>query len=683
MENILEDKLRREIRNGDLKGNRLASVLLDIVKTGRFFKASRRELAAELVASPMPKNLFDDKEDIREKGIVSDLRFLAVTLAGIKKFPVRKDSLNFGLLFSKENKPVNTILVGSNGIGKTSVYSALEYAGMRKLNTAAARGYDRKIGQASDKSKNPKEDQSAFLIHAGTDRKDVSLRLFTKDREINLQGEKLFELYGKPEITEAFYCSDFDVRELENKDDYTRFLLRQVGLNHVYHALQLLYYLNIYVEIEKKKFFKDLSMWDIPHKSIPEQIQRLLLGIAIGSHKQKDIKEKNLDAELMKSVIEKETDTILLKNTLTTSIKSLREEQSQFPKEEWISDGVYTTYQEFLRKLQRFQNPNYSSNPTKKIEILQDINSFFLFRKDLFSNIEKLDNELKWAENPDMKLKLIEKIVTNNGKTKLSGSQEDKYTANLFKSKDEEDTFFREYKQLLDFLENYLAGILNKWRDKLSKSIESLLQNYFDIDNDKLDIRLEINPWTGDYPTTDRLSENMEFEDIHSFVKFNIFVMTSRGNLTENVRYKINPRQYLNTFRFKLFCVALKIALSCFVKETFEINYPIVIDDVFDSSDFDNRLHLKQFIRKVVTCHDDLLPENKYSLQIIFFTQDDLIADQIHKGLISIKGAENVKFGRIYDYHEMRESDKKKLSLDYAIDDKEEYNYMSIEDNIG
>lgn len=690
MVDLLENKLMEGIREGILNGNRLASVLFNIVSTGRFFKASRRELAADLISSPMPEKFIDDnnKTTTGENAHFSDLRFLGVSLAGIKKYPVRDDSLKYGLSFSRDGMPVNSIFVGANGIGKTSIYSALEYAGMGKINSALVRRYERKIDQAVDKYKNPEEDQSAFFMHSGTERKDVSLCLFTLDKEIKLEGEALFNQSGKPEVTEAFYCSDYDVRELETNDDYTRFMLKQIGLNHFYHALQLLYYLRVYVKTEHNKSLENI--WGESPARVSEPIQRLKLGIAIGHLKK--IKFKDLDWQLLKNVIENNQNFNLVKNSSESIISSLNDEQTKFPREDWFSIGVYSQYDTLLNLLRDFQNSDYSFDDLKKNDLMQSIDSFISFRNLLVSEINVLQNKLDKNKKPGIRLHLIEGIAQKHNF--LIGNNKDEQTEGLFESEEKANLFAKEYNALVDYLEGYLEETLTKWKDKIKTSIETLLEDYFAIDNDLLVVDLKINNSKDFLDLIDGVTDEMENEDICPFVSFNISVMTARGELTSDKRFPIKPRQYLNTFRFKLFCVAVKIVLGCFVKETYAINYPFVIDDVFDSSDFDSRLRLKQFVEKIVECHDGLLSENKYAIQFIFFTQDDLIADQINKGLIVSKGASNVKFGRIYDYHETEDLDTKSVAKGYVDSNPKIYElqshnrkdnnnkYISLEGNI-
>lgn len=641
LENLLENKLIEGLRGGALNGSRLASVLLNIVRTGRLFSVSRSELAAELTSSPMPQNDENNKAEARDKAYFSDLRFLGVSLAGIKKYPVRSDSLKYGLSFSRDGVPVNNIFVGANGVGKTSIYSALEYAGMGKINSALAHGYEIKIGQEA-KYKKPREDQSYFLIHSGVERKNVSLCLFTADKEIILEGENLFNHSEKQEITEAFYCSDYDVRELETSDDYTSFMLKQIGLEQFYHALQLLYYLGVYVKSEQKK--SEYSIW---HERKNWPIWRLMFKIALGYSEVKISSDvKSNDLHLLRSVININQDVTLIKNYTEQVIKSIKSEKGKYDQNDWFSKGVIEQYSNILNLLVDFQNKGYSYEDLERNNLLQGIDKFVDFRNLLITRINQLKNSL--PDNPEERLSLIQ------GTARFSFIENDEYEEpkGLFETETAAEQFEKEYYALLTYLEDYLKNSLLEWKEKIKSSIENLLSAYFDIDNDSLVVDFDINPSSGAIDVIDEITKDMEHEDIHPFVRFDVNIMTARGELNSNKRFRIKPRQYLNTFRFKLFCVAIKIVLGCFVKKTYAINYPFVIDDVFDSSDFDSRLQLKQFVMKILECHNSLLSDDQYTMQFIFFTQDDLIATQVNKGLIVSTGVSNVKFERIYDYHD-------------------------------
>lgn len=697
MENLLKNKLIDGFRSGILKDNRLAAVLLNIVDSGKFFSASRRDLAADLISSEMPEDyigrILESKEKSGNK--FCDLRMLGISLSGIKKYPVRLDGLGFGLSFSKGSIPINSVFVGSNGVGKTSVYAALEYGGMRKLNTAAGRGYKRKIGQAADKDKTPEKDQGEFLIHTGNDIKDARLLLLTNDQIISLEGEEIIKEAANPLVPEVFYCSDYDVRELESNDDYTRFLLRQIGLNHFYYALQLLYYLRVYVNKENKKQ-EEAKLWKVDSHKGEEPIRRLLLGIVLGNLKfEIPSDERYSEIEGLTTALKSGESKTLVKNYTDKILKWSKEEQACFSSTEWISIEVHNKYEKFIDILSQIKSKDYLLRGGKKNKILDKLREFLKFRKSLYDDITEYQGTLGDTPSSDFRLRFIKDIV---GSLSDAGQNPDSLDIErLFSSTEEEKKFEEEYSKLVTYLEEYLAQILTEWKEKITKSIDSLLLDYFDIDNDSIKVNLEINPTNGSLDQSDVISGDMEYDEIYQFVNFNIQVLTAHGNLNANQREGINPRQYLNTFRFKLFCVALKTALSCFVKEKYNLNYPLIIDDVFESSDFDSRLRLKNFVEKIVSCHDELLPSEKFELQIIFFSQDDLIAEQIYKGLIVSKGTQKVKFSRIYDYHEAVDTDKRLFDIrtlhslheqssdgeNNINEESNKYDYISLEDGIG
>ncbi|MBD9177566.1 MAG: hypothetical protein EGP82_00035 [Odoribacter splanchnicus] len=89
-----------------------------------------------------------------------------------------------------------------------------------------------------------------------------------------------------------------------------------------------------------------------------------------------------------------------------------------------------------------------------------------------------------------------------------------------------------------------------------------------------------------------------------------------------------SPRKYYNTFRFKLFCMSLKAALAFCAQRLHHVNTPLILDDVFYASDFDNRILVKNFFMQLYRMHFELL-DVKYPLQIICFTHDELIFESL------------------------------------------------------
>lgn len=144
-----------------------------------------------------------------------------------------------------------------------------------------------------------------------------------------------------------------------------------------------------------------------------------------------------------------------------------------------------------------------------------------------------------------------------------------------------------------------------------------------------------------------------------------------------NDEKEIEPRYYFNTFRFKLYVVTLKISLACAAMRLRGVNFPIVLDDVFDSSDFQHRHDIQEFMYLLTNTYKRLKDSDKYPFQLILFTQDEIIADSAWRGLVNGLGRDNVKYSRLFHYNSAEESDKYQVT----IDDKE-YTFVNLESTI-
>lgn len=75
--------------------------------------------------------------------------------------------------------------------------------------------------------------------------------------------------------------------------------------------------------------------------------------------------------------------------------------------------------------------------------------------------------------------------------------------------------------------------------------------------------------------------------------------------------YVTTPHEYFNEFRFKLYCVAMKMAISFYWILQHRISAPIVIDDVFNANDFENSIKLEQFAYFMKKAYYELLLSDK------------------------------------------------------------------------
>lgn len=96
------------------------------------------------------------------------------------------------------------------------------------------------------------------------------------------------------------------------------------------------------------------------------------------------------------------------------------------------------------------------------------------------------------------------------------------------------------------------------------------------------------------------------------------------------------PQEYYNSFRFKLYAVSFKIALAFLEMSMKKIRVPVVIDDVFNASDFENNLRLENFVESIYTAYEAM--DFHEPLQLILLTHDEMVQTAFTK---SAKGLYN------------------------------------------
>lgn len=109
---------------------------------------------------------------------------------------------------------------------------------------------------------------------------------------------------------------------------------------------------------------------------------------------------------------------------------------------------------------------------------------------------------------------------------------------------------------------------------------------------------------------------------------------------------EIEPKIYFNNFRFKLYVIVLRAAISLHRMKIFGLKFPLVFDDVFDSSDFVNRTQARVFIESLINRYRATISSGT-PLQIIFFTQDEVVANALYKGIAHKSENGNVKLLRL------------------------------------
>ena len=151
---------------------------------------------------------------------------------------------------------------------------------------------------------------------------------------------------------------------------------------------------------------------------------------------------------------------------------------------------------------------------------------------------------------------------------------------------------------IMEALDNALGNIMEDFKKQYGGFIENCLDYYSEK------------------------NESFELKDDLSVV---IRVRRDEGT------FETTPTRYLNSFRFKLYAISLKLAIAFWYMEKNKIILPIAIDDVFNANDFDNSLHLQYFVHTIYKTYYEKVCKD-IPLQLIMLTHDEIILNSFRKG---------------------------------------------------
>lgn len=273
---------------------------------------------------------------------------------------------------------------------------------------------------------------------------------------------------------------------------------------------------------------------------------------------------------------------------------------------------------------------------------------------NIISNKPPVEEELKeywelYHKDHEALLKdLLDSNQTLVNYTSQKASTEEYKTLSKINNWDRE---IGQLKELISVLSTEFNNIITKWIERiLNPLLTKLLSEYLRDEGESIELI---------------------YDDNTQSIVVKLELRTNDGNNGET-----NPRKYFNTFRFKIFVVSLKIALACCAKIIYKRNWPIVIDDVFNSSDFNNRTRMGEYISRICKEYRNIQELAEMKFQLIIFTQDDVIGEAVYRGLS--EEDMDVRFIRLHDY---RCFEKIKPTIDgdikYIDIDKEIESYRS------
>lgn len=183
---------------------------------------------------------------------------------------------------------------------------------------------------------------------------------------------------------------------------------------------------------------------------------------------------------------------------------------------------------------------------------------------------------------------------------------------------------FEQLDQCVKLFRSHLNSSIEKFHELANKYIPTLLKQHANRTED-----FQIN-----------LIRHDNLTEIH-----NIEIKLRIGNSQAR-----SPRNLYNTFRFKLFVVCLKVSMAICAQRIHHILFPIIIDDIFDASDFANRSNIHFTVADLLTSYKQhFYQKDNYPLQFIVFSQDELITDGFYKALRRETGIQAVKYSRLHN----------------------------------
>lgn len=179
--------------------------------------------------------------------------------------------------------------------------------------------------------------------------------------------------------------------------------------------------------------------------------------------------------------------------------------------------------------------------------------------------------------------------------------------------------------------------------EPIQKIVKEVLDKYLYLENRPATLKFEMKPESWDEETGEVISE----------------IITAYIEPLDKTQTAQEVNKYFNTFHYRLFCTMVGISIAVASRKNTGINLPLVLDDVFYASDFENRTTIEEFITKLFELFKEFTPDKE--LQLILFTHDQLIFESIIKATMT-KSIENILFAKLFRHEEAElEGDFKNL----------------------
>lgn len=544
-------------------------------------------------------NPSDNKQDYRVKNL---------SFCNFRTYPHHDPP--YGVRFTNDSdEPCSLFLVGRNGTGKSTIFDALEWIYAGKVNNADERG----VTELNEVIR--------FLTYGFGEIENVTadqVELKIELQDVGFLPSGLTSMSSmKPLCVPAICCSDRDIERIAQLDDkasagsetdFQAFVREQLGFEEMNFLRAKLLALEKEIKeraekLNRRKQLAGLTSTDI--KLVITLLIRFLTNSSEPSKKividkifdydnieyvkkvlESDDREKKLDGfpEEFNNLWKELESNVALKKKLTekgagagfqienseTDLHDIEEKiNAQCMRIVAVTDRLKTAWDTYTDNVDGEGLANAMKSLNDDYDFLVDENSIL--------------------PNSDKELSEISKSLEQLGKslTQLKALL-DKAFAHIFETEEQQ--------------ESGVSKFQNVYPDQLNKFVETVL-NHYKEPNETFVVKSTSNSFT----------------------------VTISVDARDGKKFETTPKRYFNTFRFRLYAVLLKISLSLYFMRNNNCIAPIVIDDVFNASDFENSINLNAFVCNIFEIYHEVVGY-KYPLQLIMLTHDEMVTSAFMAG---------------------------------------------------
>lgn len=285
---------------------------------------------------------------------------------------------------------------------------------------------------------------------------------------------------------------------------------------------------------------------------------------------------------------------------------------------ESYKDYIQNDLSSFIIELSKFTEIRVLLIQKIEVQLSQSLQS-----KTIFEQIITLKNEIGLLEQQVVNSE--SKIQNNNNE--LKNYREQQAVFNLIK----EET--RIYNNSFHTL---LSSEVQQAFAPIKLIVEEVLEKYLQSDNRNVELEIKMKEDEVDSETGEVLSE----------------IITAYIVPKDKSQPPLPVNKYFNTFHYRLFSTMVGVSIAMASRINTKINLPLVLDDIFYASDFENRATVERFIKELFDIFKKYTPN--LELQLILFTHDQLIFESAVKATAEMK-VENIAFARLFDYSKAKD----------------------------